>query len=235
MTKEELKLQLNLLSDIIKNHFASQSQVKILEAGCGSATHIPLPEEYIVTGIDISQKQLERNTNLSEKILGDIQTYPFEPNSFDMVISWYVLEHLKYPKKAIQNFKNAIKPNGLIVLAIPNIWSVKGIITKLTPTFVHVWFYKHIFKRKAAGKDDVGPFKTFLKTSISPNNIREYACKNTLEVIHFAYIEEYFSSNLKKINPLAYTLQKLVGGLLWAFSLGKITQKNTEYALILKK
>lgn len=235
MTKEELKAQLNMLSDIIKKHFANQPVVKLLEAGCGSSTHIQLPKEYQITGIDISQKQLERNTNLSEKILGDVQTYPFAPSSFDLIISWYVLEHLEHPEKAMQNFKNALKPNGLIVLAMPNLWSVKGVIAKLTPTFVHVWFYKHIFKRKAAGKDDVGPFKTFLKSIISPNNIKSYAAKNNLEVVHFAYIEEYFSSNLKKINPLAYSLQKVVGGVLWAVSLGKITQKNTEYALILRK
>src|SRR5436190_11859648 len=109
MTKEQVKEQLNILSNVIKNHFANQTEVKVLEAGCGSATHIQLTKNYKLTGMDISQKQLDRNTNLSEKILGDVQTYPFQSESFDLIISWYVLEHLKYPEKAMQNFKNALK------------------------------------------------------------------------------------------------------------------------------
>lgn len=235
MEKQELKEQHNLVGEIVKNHFSTYQEVKILEAGCGSGTHFELLSNYKLTGIDISKQQLDRNKNLSEKICGDIQTYPLESESVDMVICWYVLEHLKYPQKAMFNFNNALKKNGLIVLAMPNIWSVKGIVTKFTPTFVHIWFYRYVAKRKMAGKDDLGPFKTYLKTSISPNNIRQFAEEKNLEVLHFAYISEPLSSNLKQLNSTLYAVQMFVGAILWFFSFGKITKKNPEFIIILKK
>ena len=230
MTKE----QVNTLGDFIKNHFANQQEVKVLDAGCGSVTHVKLLSHYKVTGIDISEQQLERNKqNISEKICGDIQTYPLESQSFDMIICWWVLEHLKYPQKAMQNFKKALKTNGLIVLAIPNIWSVKGIVTKLTPTFVHIWFYRYVAKSKLSGKNGQGPFKTYLKTNISPINIKQFAAKNKLEVVHFVYSTSF--KKMKQLNPIVFVVQMFVGAVLWFFSFGKITQKNTEFVIVLKK
>ena len=129
MTKEQLdkqvEEQLANVAEVITQNFISQKDVRVLEAGCGSYTELKLPSTYKLIGIDISQQQLDRNKILSEKICGDIQTYPLEPQSYDMVISWYVLEHVERPLKALQNFNNASKKNGLIVLALPNIWSVK--------------------------------------------------------------------------------------------------------------
>ncbi len=39
---------------------------RVLEAGCGSLTHLDLGSRAKVTGIDISQRQLDRNDNLDE-------------------------------------------------------------------------------------------------------------------------------------------------------------------------
>ncbi len=47
--------------------------VCLLEAGCGSASNINFGDNVRMVGIDISKKQLERNSTLHEKIIGDIQ------------------------------------------------------------------------------------------------------------------------------------------------------------------
>jgi len=242
MTKEQLdkqvEEQLINVANIITQNFVSQDEVRVLEAGCGSYTELKLPSYYKLIGIDISQQQLERNKILSEKICGDIQTYPLQAQSYDMVISWYVLEHVKQPLKALQNFNDALKKNGLIVLALPNIWSVKGIVTKFTPTFVHVLFYRVVGKEKSRGKDDMGPFKTYLKPSISPANIKKYALENNLSVEYFGYSEEFLAVYLKKKTALASLVQvcfTIFGGLLRIVSLGKITLGNTDFIIVLKK
>ncbi len=223
------------LNSVIKNNFKDGKDLKILEAGCGSVSHINVKSNWHITGIDISQKQLDRNERLSEKICADIQTYPLVSESFDMVISWYVLEHVKDPQKAMANFIKALKPNGLIILALPNLWSIKGIVTKFTPTIVHIWFYRYILKKKSAGKDDVGPFKTYLKLAVTPGNIKEFALKNNLEIVHFNY--STFTQMFKKIkeNLVAHALMKIVGGIFWLLSLGKITEKKTEFLIVLRK
>lgn len=231
MTKE----QSDSLGEVINHHFANKNEVKVLEAGCGSATRIPIFPHYKMTGIDIAENQLARNEMLSEKICGDIQNYPLVKHSFDMIICWYVLEHLKYPEKAMGNFINALQTNGLIVIAVPNIWSVKGIVTKFTPLFVHVWFYRYIVKNKLAGKDGRAPHKTYLNISISPANMRQFAARNGLEVIHFVYLSNKLVKGLKQMNSIAFVGQMIVGAVLKVFSFGKIRHQNADFVVVFRK
>src|SRR4051812_43966697 len=76
----------------------------VLEAGCGSASHISIAADACLTGIDISEKQLARNQALDEKILGDVQSYALPESRFDVIICWDVLEHLPHPELALENF-----------------------------------------------------------------------------------------------------------------------------------
>jgi hypothetical protein len=62
----------NVCNSILGN----RGRIKLLEAGCGSASHLELKPAVDGVGIDISRAQLERNTMVQEKILGDIQDYP---------------------------------------------------------------------------------------------------------------------------------------------------------------
>jgi len=52
-----------------------RTHIKLLEAGGGSASHIRFNAELHAVGIDISSEELEKNTSVHEKILGDIQEY----------------------------------------------------------------------------------------------------------------------------------------------------------------
>jgi hypothetical protein len=135
----------------------------------------------------------------------------------------------------MSNFLQAIKSNGLIILAVPNIWSLKGIITKITPTFLHIWYYKHILKMESAGKNDSGPFKTYLRFSISPNNIKRYAKLNNINVVFFEYMYNKNLYTKVKSNLLTYLLQEFIGFLLFLLSFGKIKKTNQDYLIILKK
>lgn len=226
--------QVNLFFEIINRNFKDYKKVKILEAGCGSYTRIKPTKIYTVSGIDISEKQLERNEHLSEKICGDIQTYPLSRLTYDMIICWCVLEHLKYPEKALMNFLNTLKPNGVFVLVLPNIWSVKGIFTKFTPTFVHVWFYRYFLREKSAGKEDIGPFKTYFKKEISLKNLRRYAQKHNMEEIYFTYIINEIKVR-KPIKQVFTFFMTFTGILLWVLSFGKIRQRNAEFMIVLRK
>ena len=57
--------------------------VRLLEAGCGSASNLHFDKNARVTEIEISRKQLERNAMLDEKIVCDIQYYEFPPKQSD--------------------------------------------------------------------------------------------------------------------------------------------------------
>src|SRR5713226_2324160 len=115
------------LQHIVDEYLIPERTFTVLEAGCGSMSQIQFGHNINLVGIDISEKQLERNPALDRKILGDLHTYPLCHSSFDIIICWNVLEHLQDPRKALDNLLNACKPNGLIILAFPNLFSLKGI------------------------------------------------------------------------------------------------------------
>ena len=101
-------------------------RIKLLEAGCGSYTHIKFNPEVYAVGIDISKEQLERNVTVQEKILGDLEQYPLPRDEFDVAICWMVLEHLPNPQQAMRNMFDCVKPGGLVILGFPNLLSIKG-------------------------------------------------------------------------------------------------------------
>src|SRR6516225_7849122 len=96
MTEEHQQLQ-----KIFERTFEGRSSLRILEAGCGSSSHLQFGRDAHVTGIDISQMQLQRNTRLDERIQGDLQTFDLPEKAYDCVICYDVLEHLSRPMDAL--------------------------------------------------------------------------------------------------------------------------------------
>jgi 2-polyprenyl-3-methyl-5-hydroxy-6-metoxy-1,4-benzoquinol methylase len=74
----------------------SAAKLTVYEAGGGATSFLPLDimRRAHVTVVDIDETQNLNNDYADEKILGDIQTYRFAPESFDLVISYNVLEHV---------------------------------------------------------------------------------------------------------------------------------------------
>src|SRR5260370_6841466 len=96
--------QISMVQAIVDKMCARGDTVRVLEAGCGSRSFIQFGPKPYLAGIDVSQEQLQKNTLLQEKILGDIETFPLPPPSFDILIFWDVLEHLPHPHTALLNF-----------------------------------------------------------------------------------------------------------------------------------
>jgi 2-polyprenyl-3-methyl-5-hydroxy-6-metoxy-1,4-benzoquinol methylase len=207
---------------------------EILEAGCGSMSKVTFPGEYRIIGVDISEKQLERNDHLAEKICADIQHYDLGKERFDVIICWDVLEHLQQPDLAMSLFEKAVKRGGLVILALPNLLSLKGLFTKFTPHWVHVLYYRWILKRADAGKHDTPPFKTYLRWSITPDNIQKRAFGN--------FLMEYFNtrdsmvSMLKESHWYLYRVYQVFSYALYIVSLGYFGgMKNSDFIIVLRK
>lgn len=148
-----------------------KSHLKLLEAGCGSASHISFNGSVYIVGIDIAKEELEQNQALHEKILGDLQTYPLPEAAFDVAICWMVLEHLPRPKEALKNLFRTVKPGGLLILGFPNLFSIKGVVTKATPFWFHEFFY-HIMHYTSRH------FPTYLRAAILPKRLIRLAMEN---------------------------------------------------------
>ena len=220
------------LQTFLNRELFSRPSLRLLEAGCGSASYLNFGGQVRVVGIDISEKQLARNAMLHEKIAGDIQNYEFPPGSFDAIICWDVLEHLSRPELALRQFAHAIKPAGLIILKLPNVLSLKGLVTKFLPHTLHVLAYRHFHSKKTAGKNDTAPFKTYLRFCISAGAIRKQGAQLGLQTVYFATedVEDIRWLQRKRVMHFSYaTLKKIVNLL----SLGRIG--DSELIIVLKK
>jgi ubiquinone/menaquinone biosynthesis C-methylase UbiE len=206
--------------------------VQLLEAGCGSASNLRFGEKVRITGIDISKKQLERNSALAEKILGDIQSYQFPPESFDAIVCWDVLEHLPQPENALRQFARAVKPGGIVILKLPNVLSVKGLITKFFPHYFHVLAYRYFYGKKDAGKEDTAPFKTFLRFSIAPNAIKRLCANDGLQTVFYRTLDVSATHWLQKKKAALYPYLTLKS-IFQLLSFGAIG--DSDFVLILRK
>jgi ubiquinone/menaquinone biosynthesis C-methylase UbiE len=173
----------NEVSETVNSLLNGEDHIKLLEAGCGSATHIKFDANVYAVGVDISKEELEKNNIVHEKILGDIQNCALPKDGFDVVICWMVLEHLSKPEDALHNLFRAVKPQGLLILGFPNLLSIKGVVTKITPFWFHNVFYHYM-------KYTSRHFPTYLRTAIVPKRVIRLAADNGFSVEFCKLVED---------------------------------------------
>ena len=163
------------------------NSVNILEAGCGRRWYFDLQgAQYKLTGLDLDKDALESRKNeekdLHEAIVGDLRDAPLTPNTYDVIYNSYVLEHIRGAQQVLDNFCKWLKPNGLLIVYIPDRESVYGFFSRHTPHWVHVLFYRYLLRRRDAGKPGNAPYPTYYDAVVSREGIREYARNNQLNI-----------------------------------------------------
>jgi SAM-dependent methyltransferase len=209
----------------------------IYEAGGGSTSFLPLDvlRRSHVTVVDIDEDQIRNNDYAQETILGDIQSYRFAPSSFDLVICYNVIEHLADVEAALSGFCETLKNGGLILIGAPNPKSLSGVVTKFSPHWFHVWFYRYVRGDKKAGLPGQAPFPTFFHPLVTLSKLEAFAKTHGLKVI---YKREYESPRY----PEMRTRKPILAALLDAFAVvmnhllpGGIDVRHGDYHVILRK
>ena len=212
-------------------------RLNVYEAGGGSTSFLP-PEvlrRSHVTVVDIDEDQIRNNTYAQQTILGDIQTYRFPPNSFDLIICYNVLEHVPYVEAALAGFFQSIKPGGLILIGAPNPRSLSGIVTKHTPHWFHIWFYRHVVGKKSAGLPGEPPFPTFFHPLVTPSRLEAFARKNGLQVIYRKEYESPRYPEMRERTPLFAALLDAFSFTLNLLLPGKTDVRRGDYHVILRR
>jgi 2-polyprenyl-3-methyl-5-hydroxy-6-metoxy-1,4-benzoquinol methylase len=221
----------------ILNMQLPKRRLAIYEAGGGSTSFLPLEvlRRAHVTVVDIDEEQIRNNDYAQETILGDVQTYRFAPGSFDLVICYNVIEHLADAEAALSGFCESLKNGGMILIGAPNPKSLSGFVTKHTPHWFHVWFYRYVLGQKDAGQPGMAPFPTFFHRLVTLSNLEAFANAHGLQVI---YRKEYESPRYQEMR-----VQKPVFGALLdaaAFVINRMLQgtgdvRHGDYHVILRK
>jgi SAM-dependent methyltransferase len=212
-------------------------RLAIYEAGGGSTSFLPLDvlRRSHVTVVDIDADQIRNNDYAQEAILGDVQTWGFAPGSFDLVICYNVIEHLPDAEAALKRFCESLKQGGLILVGAPNPKSLYGVVTKYSPHWFHVWFYRTIRGDKKAGLPGEAPFPTFFHPLVTLSNLEGFAKAHGLEVI---YRREYESPRFPEMRirkPHFAALLDAAAAVMNLLVPGKADVRHGDYHVILRK
>ncbi len=103
----------------------SKKNTRILDVGCGEGTRLSnlIRKSSHLYGIDASEYAIRRAKKQYPDIhfkSGNAEDLSYKNESFDVVYSAYVLEHLSNPRAVIDEMVRVTKNDGTIVLAAPN-------------------------------------------------------------------------------------------------------------------
>jgi SAM-dependent methyltransferase len=212
-----------------------RSGLRVLDAGCGGRLSFDLPSDATLIGIDISEESARRNKRINEIIIGDLQYHQLPPKSFDIVICCDVLEHLPRPELALVSLFNATKDDGIVILELPNVFSLKGLVTKFTPHFFHVWILRTFLNFHHAGEPGFAPFPTFLRRSIAPGSLLRFCAAHRMKPVYFVVHEGSTVKQLRQRSPLSFRFYALLVKLLNGLFLGTHDFGLTDVRLVLQR
>ena len=152
------------VSEILIDRAKVRAGERIIDVGCGcGATTIALAQRTgpagHVFGIDISAPMLARARQIMpaglpvDFVLADATVYPFEPASFDLLVSRFGVMFFAEPALSFVNMRRALRPSGRLAFACwreprDNPWMMAPLQA----------VYKHVPKLPQLGPDDPGPF-----------------------------------------------------------------------------
>lgn len=96
---------------------------RVLENGCGVGMYVEhmLPYGGQVTGLEYDFERARQAGRRSANILNAAsEALPFPAATFDLVLSHEVLEHVADDAQAIREMVRVVKPDGRIVVFVPN-------------------------------------------------------------------------------------------------------------------
>lgn len=153
--------------------------------------------EYSENGIDALQKNFQLLGIQADRLyLGDF--FKLEPDqSFDLVMSLGFIEHFDDPVSVIEQHLNWLKPDGILVLGVPNFNGIHGFFQKRLD--ISVWqahntkimsleFFKKIQDQlniKAHSVEYLGSFEPALPMSKSKVNITTFLPKVILKIASY--------------------------------------------------
>ncbi|OGJ48056.1 hypothetical protein A2344_01995 [Candidatus Peregrinibacteria bacterium RIFOXYB12_FULL_41_12] len=96
-------------------------KLRILALGCGTGAELDfLSKLGDVTGMDYSLEAVTFCKMSSHNVMqGDAENLSFSDESFDLVVAFDVLEHIKNDRKAVTEVYRVLKREGIFYLTVP--------------------------------------------------------------------------------------------------------------------
>lgn len=181
-----LKRKLKLINRL------SKDSKRLLDVGCGTGDFLLTAKNngWDIKGIEPNPQAREIANSKTKNAVSNIEgLLDLEKHSFDVITLWHVLEHLPNLEAHIQLFQSLLKPNGRLIIAVPNFKSYDAT------------YYKSFW----AAYDVPRHLWHFSKTSISKLFSKyDMEVENTLPMKFDAFYVSLLSQKHKtgKMNPI---------------------------------
>lgn len=184
-----------LFRERILSHLHKGSVVLDLGAGAGIVTAMNFRGLAArVCGVDLDERVV-KNSMLDEGRISDAGEIPYPDETFDVVFSDNVMEHIADPAAVFREVYRVLRPEGVFLFKTPNRSHYMPAIARLTP---HKF---HQFVNRLRGRAEADTFPTLYRAN-SKAQVGNLAENSGLQIERLSRIEgrpEYL-----RFNPLTY-------------------------------
>lgn len=123
-----LRRRLSIMLDMV----AHEEKTNVLDVGCSMGlfvAEIAKKSANHAIGVDMYTRvfqlanliaSYEKVAEKTSFLIGDGQTLPIRNNSIDVVLCGEVIEHLRNPRKLLNESMRVLRPGGVIIISTPN-------------------------------------------------------------------------------------------------------------------
>ncbi len=104
-----------------KNSLEKESTINVLDLGAGSGTSFDRVKKTL-GDIEWKGLDIENSPEVSKRSRSDLafytydgKTFPFEDQTFDLIISKQVMEHVRYPDLVVNEVNRCLKDGGVFI------------------------------------------------------------------------------------------------------------------------
>ena len=115
----------------LRHYIRDDQAVKVLECGFGEGNLIQLMEAWFPSislwGLDIDHRvmyQAQQTLHRATLLQASAESLPFPDGTFNLLISFHMIEHLPNPEKFLAEAYRVLAEGGFLVLATPNPLSI---------------------------------------------------------------------------------------------------------------
>jgi 2-polyprenyl-3-methyl-5-hydroxy-6-metoxy-1,4-benzoquinol methylase len=99
---------------------------QLLDYGCGTGHFLEAAKSsgWKVSGLEPNPRAREEASLRVGQPIGSDDLTALEPGSFDAITLWHVLEHVHTLNETLQQLIKLLKPDGVLIIAVPNVDSL---------------------------------------------------------------------------------------------------------------
>lgn len=149
-------------------------EVRVLDAGCGKGTWVLRDYRQtigLLVGVDTEAPE-QRNIDMF--VVCDLERLPIKDRTFEVVVCYFVIEHLRYPQNAFAEFWRVLDDGGVLIFKTPCITAPMFLLSRYIP---HRW--QKTIKRATEGTQESDIFPTYYRCNT------ERQLDNTLKTAGF--------------------------------------------------